>query len=224
MYNNIILIIDYFLFITRINIFFRGVLLIMKKRQIVTRAGALELILKQITDTLAVKGSCVVAIDGNSGAGKSTLAAQIVKESGGNLFHTDDYFLPSHLRTEDRLNTPGGNVDYDRFNNEIINGISCCKDFSYKAYSCSDGTFSVINVKSSPINIIEGSYSHHPLWSDKIDIKVFMSIDYDAQIMRIRKRNGEEMLSNFTNKWIPLENTYFEHYDIAGNSDITVFS
>ena len=196
----------------------------MKKSRTVSRADAPDLILKHIKETLIAKGSCVIAIDGNSGAGKSTLADHIANESGGNLFHTDDYFLPAHLRTPERLRTPGGNVDYDRFNNEIIKGIYSGKDFSYKAFSCSDGTFSLINVTNSPINIIEGSYSHHPMWQDKIDIKVFMSVDYDTQIKRIRERNGEEMLSNFTDKWIPLENTYFEHFDIAGNSDIKVFA
>lgn len=196
----------------------------MKKTNIVSRTEAPGLILYHMKEILANKCNCIIAIDGNSGAGKSTLAAHIAKESGGNLFHTDDYFLPSHLRTDERVNTPGGNVDYERFNNEIIKGITSGKDFTYKAYSCCDGTFSVINVTNSPINIIEGSYSHHPMWQDKIDIKVFMSVDYDTQIMRIRERNGEEMLNNFTDKWIPLENTYFEFFNIAGNSDIKVFS
>jgi hypothetical protein len=31
------------------------------------------------------------------------------------LFHTDDFFLQPHQRTRERLESVGGNIDYERF-------------------------------------------------------------------------------------------------------------
>lgn len=196
----------------------------MNNVHVVTRALAPALIIKKIKDIISIKGTCIVAIDGNSGAGKSTFASHIAAAVNGSLFHTDDFFLPPKLRTAERLNTPGGNVDSERFNKEVICGILSGNDFTYKAFSCQTGKHRSVKVAASPISIIEGVYSHHPLWSEKIDLKIFMSVDHNTQVKRILSRNGAEMLLNFTQKWIPLENKYFEFYDIPGCSHIKILS
>lgn len=196
----------------------------MNKTQVVTRASAPALIIKKIKDIISIKGTCIVAIDGNSGAGKSTFASHIAAAVNGNLFHTDDFFLPPLLRTAERLNTPGGNVDSERFNKEVIDGILSGEKFTYKAFSCQTGKYRSVKVEASPISIIEGVYSHHPLWSEKIDLKIFMSVDHDTQIKRILSRNGADKLSVFTEKWIPLENKYFDFYDIPVCSHIKILS
>ena len=196
----------------------------MHQTQTVTRSEAAFTIINAIKEIYDEKGSCIVAIDGNSGAGKSTLGAQIAAASHGTLLHTDDFFLPPKLRTEERLKIPGGNIDYDRFCKEIITGISSGKSFNYRAFSCKNGEYSVKRAKCAPIYIIEGVYSLHPKWQENIDLKVFMSVSYDTQVSRILSRNGSEMLKNFTDKWIPLENMYFEHYNISKAAHIIVFS
>ena len=165
-----------------------------------------------------------IAIDGPSGAGKSTLAAHLAAASRASLIHTDDFFLPTELRTEERLDTPGGNIDYVRFQQEVINGISSGKSFNYKAYSCANGEYSGKRIKCSPIYIIEGVYSLHPIWQNAIDLKVFMRVDYETQLSRILGRSDAEKLNIFKNKWIPMENKYFDFYNIESLCDIIVFS
>ena len=74
---------------------------------------------------MKVHDTVIVAIDGNSAAGKSTLAG-IIKDVYGedcNIFIWMIFFLTPELRTEERLKEIGGNVDYVRFKEEIVNGI-----------------------------------------------------------------------------------------------------
>lgn len=79
----------------------------------------------------------VVAIDGMSASGKTTLGQQLKNHFlKANLFHMDDYFLQPHQRTPDRLAETGGNVDYERFKDEIIFHLNDKNGFSYQIYDC----------------------------------------------------------------------------------------
>ena len=55
---------------------------------------------------------------------------------------------------------------------------------------------------------------------DFYDYKIFMTVPYDTQIERIRKRNGEKMLNMFMDKWIPLEEMYFKAFKVEEEADI----
>ena len=110
----------------------------------ISRAEAAYVILNRIKEIRKERGSCLVAIDGNSGSGKSTLAAQLAAASGATLFHMDDFFLPPQLRTEARLDTPGGNIDSERFVKEIIKGLEKGRTFSYRAFSCKNSFVKII--------------------------------------------------------------------------------
>ena len=63
---------------------------------------------------------CVIAIDGRAGSGKSTLAQWLSKILPADIVKMDDFFLPLPLRTDERLETPGGNVHYKRFREEVL--------------------------------------------------------------------------------------------------------
>lgn len=173
---------------------------------------------------LKTKDICLIAIDGNSGAGKSTLSEKLSTTLNASIIHMDDFFLPPSKRSPERLKDPGGNVDYERFYDEVIKGIFSKKDFDYNVFSCSDGKYSKKIVQYNPIYIIEGVYSTHPLWFDKIDLSVFMSIGKDKQIERILRRSGPNKLKDYINKWIPLENKYFDTYSINQKCNIIVNS
>ena len=55
-----------------------------------------------------------------TGSGKTTLANEL-SEMHNNIpiFHADDFFLLPELRTEERLNEPGGNIHYERMKAEV---------------------------------------------------------------------------------------------------------
>lgn len=161
----------------------------------------------------------LVAIDGNSASGKTTLGYYLAQVFECNLYHMDDFFLQNEQRTEERQKEVGGNVDYERFRQEVIEPIVKGEHVIYRPFSCKnrciqDGT----EVAFKRLNIIEGSYSQHPYFGDVYQLRVFMEIPEEQQRERIRLRNGEGMLERFITEWIPKENSYFEKYNIRKKS------
>lgn len=161
------------------------------------------------------KKTLLIVIDGMSAAGKTTLGVQLQAAFGGNLFHTDDFFLQPHQRTAKRLAETGGNLDYERFKAEIIDKLEEEQGLCYGVYDCYRQCIArQVSVPYESVNIIEGSYSAHPYFGDKADLYFFMEIDAEEQKRRIKARNGESMLERFVQEWIPRENQYFEAFHI----------
>lgn len=164
---------------------------------------------------------CIVAIDGRCAAGKSTLAQQLKEYFQCSVIHMDDFFLQPHQRTKERLEEPGGNIDYERFLQEVIHPLQNNLDFSYRVFDCKQLDFKEkINVHQTDVIIIEGSYSCHPNFKDIYDLKLFLDVDKDKQLLRIERRNGSAQLNMFIARWIPMEEKYFETFDIKDNCDI----
>lgn len=181
----------------------------------------LPLIFAKIDELLNTNDTINIAIDGNSGAGKSTLANLIREKYNCNIFHLDDFFLTPDLKTKERLNEVGGNVDYVRFYNEVISGLRTKKEFNYQKYNCKKLELDeIIDVKPKRLNIIEGSYSMHSTLIENYDLKIFLHISEHDQIERILKRNGPFMLQRFINEWIPKENIYIEKMNIRDKADL----
>ncbi len=167
----------------------------------------------------AVGKTVVVAIDGMCGSGKSTLGRILKEIYDCSLFHMDDFFLRPQQRTAKRLAEPGGNVDYERFQEEILNHIRDKAGLEYRPYDCSRGCLAEpVKVPYHQLNIIEGAYSHHPYFGDVYDLRFFYEVEAKEQIRRIMKRNGPELLKRFQDEWIPMEQNYFEAFRIAQRS------
>lgn len=164
----------------------------------------------------------VVAIDGMSASGKTTLGELLHQEfPESNLFHMDDYFLQPHQRTPERLSEVGGNVDYERFMDEIILHLDDKDGLSFRKFDCQTGLLgSEIHVPWKPLVIIEGAYSQHPYFREPYDLRIFSKISEEEQKKRILKRNSPEMLTRFVNEWIPKENDYFKYYNIKEKSGL----
>ena len=169
------------------------------------------------------KKRILIALDGKCASGKTTLGYYLKSEFDANLFHLDDFFLQKHQRTKERLAEVGGNVDYERFREEVIKPILEDDMVEYRRFDCgSMQMMDAVQVPLKRINIVEGSYSQHAYFGDIYDLKVFMEIDEESQIESIRKRNGEEKLQVFRERWIPKEEEYFKVFGIKEKSDIIV--
>lgn len=167
----------------------------------------------------------LVVIDGKCGSGKTTLGYYMQKVYDCNLFHMDDFFLQNDQRTPERLSEVGGNVDYERFNGEVLIPIIKGLDVEYRPFNCQKRVIQEESIiKHKRLNIIEGSYSMHPYFGDVYDVGIFMDIDDQQQINNIRKRNGEEKLMQFKKEWIPKENAYFEKFDISSGCIVIEWS
>ena len=177
--------------------------------------------LKPHIDQLLAKGKpMIVAIEGNCTAGKTTLTAVLEKEYDCNVFHMDDFFLRPEQRTPERYAQPGGNVDYERFREEILIPLRQGGVFSYRPFSCKTFTLKdAVEVQPKQLNIVEGTYCLHPYFGDVYDLKVFMSVSQELQTQRILQR-PEFLHKRFFGEWIPMEQTYFDHYQIRQKCDV----
>ncbi|MGL5435739.1 MAG: hypothetical protein ACRDBO_10140 [Lachnospiraceae bacterium] len=158
----------------------------------------------------------VVAIDGQCASGKSTLALMLGQVYDCNIFHMDDFFLRPEQRTPQRLSEIGGNVDYERFQEEVLIPLRSGRPFAYQIYDCRTQTLAGVGeVPVKRLNIVEGTYSCHPFFGFCYQLKYCLTIDQEEQRSRILNRNGADMLRRFESEWIPMENAYLKKFGIA---------
>lgn len=177
----------------------------------------LDYINSELTKT--AKRPFLIAIDGNCSSGKSTLADYLTTRLNCSVFHMDDFFLQPQQRTTERLSTPGGNIDYERFQEEVLNHIDDAIGVTYQIYNCHQGTLAdTVTIPYHEIVIVEGVYSQHPYFKDIYDLKIFLEISEEEQKNRILSRNGEAMWAMFRDKWIPMETNYFNTFCVKERS------
>ncbi len=195
----------------------------MKPKEQSVGCSFLNIMINKIKNLISEKSNAVIAIDGCCASGKTTLAEKIAEEIGAQVIHTDDFFLLVEMRTPERLAMPGGNIHYERFVDEVINGIKSGKPFEHRIFNCKTGNYGgTKTVDPKKLVIIEGAYSLRPEFADIYDYKIFMTVDEKIQLDRILKRNGKDALEIFKSKWIPLENRYFEYFNIAEQCNIII--
>ena len=181
-----------------------------------------EIVKQQIDTLLEEKNFVIVAIDGKCTSGKTTLASQLAEIYDCNVFHMDDFFLRPEQRTPERFAEVGGNVDYERFHEEVLLPLKSGKAFSYRPFDCSTFTLSApVTVAPKKLNIIEGTYSHHPYFGNPYDFKIMLTVDEETQRKRILERPAF-LHKRFFEEWIPMENRYFDGFAIPANSHITI--
>lgn len=166
----------------------------------------------------------IVAIDGRCAAGKTTLAAELRRRLDCTVFHMDDFFLRPVQRTAARLSTPGGNVDYERFAEEVLLPLRQGGDVVYRPYRCAAGRLGdAVTVTPDRIVLVEGCYACHPALRDSYDLRVMLTVAPEEQLRRLRLRDPQKA-EMFRQKWIPLEELYFsscggpEAYDWIGRT------
>ncbi|MBR5312397.1 MAG: hypothetical protein IKU40_05910 [Clostridia bacterium] len=174
----------------------------------------LTILLPLLDDIRDRSDSVILVIDGFCASGKSTLASRLAKIFGARLIHMDDFFLPPSKRTPERFAEPGGNVDYERFYDEVVCHLAD-DVLTYGVFDCSEMavTHNAVLPKT-PVTIIEGAYALHPHFGNYADIRAFMETDEAEQKRRIRERDGEEMLEMFESRWIPFERKYEAAYGV----------
>ena len=169
---------------------------------------------------LAAGKQIVIAIDGNCTAGKTTLASILEKEYDCNVFHMDDFFLRPQQRTAERYAQPGGNVDYERFREEVLLPLRTGNGFSYRPFSCKSFALSdAVQITPKQLNLVEGTYCQHPYFGDVYDLKLFLSVAPELQRERVFQR-PQHVQGRFFTDWIPMEKLYFEFYQISAKADI----
>lgn len=176
----------------------------------------------QIDALLDQRNQIIVAIDGNCTAGKTTLANRLAEIYDCNVFHMDDFFLRPEQRTPERYAEVGGNVDYERFKDEVLIPLIDGHPFSYRPFDCKTFTLAEpVSVTPKKLTIIEGSYCNHPYFGDPYDLKILLTITPELQRQRILQRPAF-LHKRFFEEWIPMENRYFDGFNIIDKCNVIV--
>lgn len=170
------------------------------------------------------KGQLILSIDGTCGSGKTTLAYLLQKLFDGTVFHMDDFYLPVEKRAADWKEIPGGNMDLERFEQEVLIPLQKKAPVIYRPYDCQKQDYSdARTIPNASFIIIEGSYSQHPRLASYYDLKIFLTCRPHIQKERLMKREGS-YYPMFESCWIPLEQKYHEAFQIKANADLHFYT
>ena len=167
-------------------------------------------------------GPVVVGIDGMCASGKSTLGAMLAEVYDGNLFHADDYFLPVKMRTAHRLSESGGNMHRERLLEEVLLPLERGAPVVTRRFDCGKMALEA-PVEHTPrrVNIVEGSYSLHPALRDFYTLKIALRTAPDTQLDRLKARDPGRIY-DYVNRWLPLENRYFDASGMYAAADLVI--
>lgn len=187
------------------------------------KTAPIEALFKQIEDHLKNKKRLIMAIDGPCTSGKTTLATRIAKRYPANIYHLDDFYLTQVAKETVNRDQAGWNSDHQRFIDDVLKPLQTGKPVSYRAFNCQEQRLlKQVVIKSQPVEIIEGVYAHHPKYRRYYNLTVFLSIEEQAQQARLLVRNGAKGRARFNAMWIPLENEYFDYYDIIKKANMVI--
>lgn len=182
----------------------------------------MEKVFEEIQKITKRGAPAVISIDGRCGSGKTRLAELIGQLFPCNVLHMDDFYLPPELRKPDWRTVPGGNMDFERFREELLIPIRSGREAVYRPYICRTGGMGEEKrILPCPLTVVEGSYSRHPSLGAKYDLTVFLTCPKEEQARRLKAREGS-YFSAFEELWIPLEEEYLKRFAIESASDLTV--
>lgn len=185
-------------------------------------AGCYLPVFRIISRWMETEGPVVIAIDGRCGSGKSSLAAQLQREIPCNVVHMDEFYLPPQRRCQQWAQIPAGNMDLERLLQEVLRPLRVGEQAAYRPFSCKEENFlEEVLLLPHKLTIIEGSYSHHPLLAEQYQGKIFLTCSKAEQEQRLRLREGERFV-NFQNLWIPMEERYFQTFQLPGRDALVL--
>lgn len=178
---------------------------------------------KRIRQLSARLPRVLVAIDGRCAAGKTTLAGRLAERWGWSTVHMDHFFPRPEQRTRERWETPGENVDHERFLEEVLRPLAEGRGAEYRPFDCHTQSLSApVRVEPGSVVLVEGSYACHPELWNFYHLRVFLTVGKEEQLRRIEVRNGPERAQMFQSRWIPLEERYFEAFRLRERCDLVL--
>lgn len=178
--------------------------------------------LKKIEEALGKDKAAVIGIDGRCGSGKTSFAKLIAQAVPCNVVHMDDFYLPLSKREENWMDTPGGNMDFERLCTEVFLPLQAGELALYRPYHCRTGEYGEIRRLSPTLPlVVEGSYSLHPKGRLTYGLTLFLTCDKAEQMRRLKEREGDSF-SAFLERWIPMEESYFRLFRVEERSDIRI--
>lgn len=168
-------------------------------------------------------GRVLLALEGGAASGKTTLAALLAELYGATVVHTDDFFLQPAQRTPARLAEVGGNLDRERFLDEVLLPLHSGQTVCYRRFDCkTQKILPATELTPACLTVVEGSYSMHPTLAPYYTLSAFLDIDPAYQHERILVRNPGAYAERFFREWIPMEQAYFEGMRVKERCDLVI--
>jgi len=164
----------------------------------------------------------LIAVDGRCGSGKTGFAALMdVLVCSSDVVHMDDFYLPWSRRAENWMDVPAGNMDLERFREEVLLSAGKGEPAFYRPYDCPRDRLGEPVELWEPLRIVEGTYSQHPALARYYDYKIFFTCDREEQSRRLREREGD-YYPTFDRVWRTLEERYFAACGVEAAADLVV--
>ena len=176
----------------------------------------LDIVIEEINRLLTDRDFIIIGVDGPCLSGKTTFSEELREKIDCTVVHLDSFFLRKEQRTPERLMEVGGNLDRERLINELLfplKGNGNGNDIYYREYSCKKGDFDrTLKCSKNKVYIFEGSYAFQDELFPFYDMSIFIKTTKNEQIKRLKIREKEKVF-DYLNKWIPLEEKYFNAID-----------
>jgi len=178
---------------------------------------------RNIAEKAAGVSRLLVTLDGPCASGKTTLARKLARVFGGEVVHTDDYVIPHAQKTPERLAVPGGNCDAERLAGEVVIPYKSGAPVRTRKYDCRKDVFlPEEQLPDARVLILEGSYCNLPAIRKYADIRLFLDTPREIREARLMSRESAASMRQFHERWIPLENAYFEAYHLPDDGQILI--
>lgn len=163
----------------------------------------------------------VAAVDGRCGSGKSRFASLVGRLFPCSVLHMDDFYLPEHRRNANWMQVPGQNIDFDALSG-VLHTLRAGKTVSCRRFDCASGHYDdTLYITPQPLILLEGSYSMHPRLDADVDKSIFLTCAPQEQLRRLQRRQ-QGSIGVFESLWIPLEECYFQTFQVANSGDLTL--
>lgn len=185
-------------------------------RVINTSFITLEMKVKQLQNYIdSFNDFTIFALEGKCGSGKTTICNYLQNVT---IIDVDDFFLKVELKTKERLNEIGGNIDYELYE-QCLKMIKPDSTITYKIFDCHTQKYLDKTVTIKNKVLLVGVYSYHQKVRSYIDKLCYLIVDDNVQLERLKNRENYE---RFVKEWIPLENIYYQSYDFIGKADLII--
>ena len=144
-----------------------------------------EELMDKIEELCCMFNAFAIAIDGMACAGKTELAAHLSKKFGAPIIHMSDFILPENERPAGWEKTPGGEIDFERFDAEVVQKWLKQKPIVYDLRDPKTGELTDrVALPDGQIYIVEGTYCLHPAILDFYDLRLFLRLSKEEQEKR----------------------------------------
>ena len=157
----------------------------------------------------------LITLDGPCASGKTTLAERLARPLDAAVIHTDHFVVPHERKTAERLAVPGGNCDWERLTAEVLEPWKEGRTGIFRRYDWGPGGLLPPEpLPAQRVMILEGTYCNLPAIRRLADIRLFLDTPAEVRRQRLEARESPASLRMFDQRWIPLENAYYEAYGL----------